>query len=173
LALIDKALAERAVGHVLAWAKTYDPDAVLLPAACALVQSGSGGLAAERLRLACLTHLEARIAEPLAPPADWRRPGELACRCPLCSQLSRFLADPTQPVWTLRAASADRGHVEATIGTAKRDVDVTTDRNGRPYSLVCTKNRASYEARVRQRKQDLSDVRRLGGGSGWGGQGIS
>jgi hypothetical protein len=43
------------------------------------------------------------------------------------------------------------------------DVDTMTDRHGRPYSLVCTKNQASYERRARQRTQDLADIARLGG----------
>jgi hypothetical protein len=32
-----------------------------------------------------------------------------------------------------------------------------TEKRGRPYSLICTKNQASYERRVRQREQDLLD----------------
>jgi hypothetical protein len=37
-------------------------------------------------------------------------------------------------------------------------VDCSTDKRGRPYSLVCTKNQASYDRRVGQRKQDLEDL---------------
>jgi hypothetical protein len=43
-------------------------------------------------------------------------------------------------------------------------VDVTTDRRGRPYTLVCTKNQASYDRRAKQRRKDLEDVNHLGGG---------
>jgi hypothetical protein len=52
---------------------------------------------------------------------------------------------------------ADRSHVENTIRSAKCDIDMTTEKRGRPYSLICTKNQASYERRVRQREQDLLD----------------
>ena len=38
-----------------------------------------------------------------------------------------------------------------------------TDRRGRPYSLVCTKNQASYERRAKQRRQDLKDLALLTG----------
>jgi hypothetical protein len=56
-----------------------------------------------------------------------------------------------------------RSHVEATtIREAWCDVDVTTDRRGRPYSLVCTKNQASYERRVKQRKKGLANLKSLG-----------
>jgi hypothetical protein len=77
--------------------------------------------------------------------------------------LSKFLADPRQPTWVLRAVEHDRGHVEETIRTSNVDVDIKTDRKGRPYSLVCTKNQASYERRAAQRKQDLQDLAQLGG----------
>jgi len=41
------------------------------------------------------------------------------------------------------------------------DLDLTTDKRGRPYTLVCTKNQASYDRRAKQRKQDLEDLARL------------
>jgi hypothetical protein len=51
--------------------------------------------------------------------------------------------------------------VQATIRQARCDVDVRTDRRGRPYTLVCTKNQASYDRRVEQRCQDVDDLARL------------
>jgi hypothetical protein len=38
---------------------------------------------------------------------------------------------------------------------------VKTDRHGRPFSLICTKNQASYERRVKQRKSDLESLAAL------------
>ncbi len=80
-------------------------------------------------------------------------------RC--CAELGRFLADAGRSVWILRAVEHDRGHVEETIKRARCDVDVRTDRRGRPHSLVCTKNQASYLRRVRQREKDLADLAKL------------
>ena len=60
--------------------------------------------------------------------------------------------------WTFKAVEADRGHVEDSIRQSGCDLDLATDRCGRPYSLVCTKNQASYDRRAQQRKQDLDDV---------------
>jgi hypothetical protein len=160
LAAVDAGLAERAGEYLLAWPKTYGMDPVLVPAVRALARAGTGrgtpGIA--RLRAACRAHLAARIAEPLAPPADWSRASALACRCAHCAELSRFLADPERATWILRPVEHVRGHVEETIRKARCDVDTKTDKHGRPYGLVCTKNRASYERRARQRKQDLADL---------------
>jgi len=165
LCAIDEVLAQRAADHLLAWPQAYGLDAVLVPATRALLERvGPSCVAAVgTLRTACLLYLRARIAEPLAPPTDWSRPAALTCRCPRCSELARFLADPGRKTWVFKAAEADRRHLEDTIKRAGCDVDTATDRRGRPYSLVCTKNQASYERRAKQRRQDSENLARLAG----------
>jgi predicted 2-oxoglutarate/Fe(II)-dependent dioxygenase YbiX len=158
LATIDEALADRAVVHILAWPKTYDPDKALVPAAKLLRSAANASPAAGRLHAACLAHLRARIAEPLAPPADWRRPSAVGCRCAHCTELARYLADPARETWIFKANESDRSHVEGTIRTAHCDVDTATDRRGRPYSLICIKNQASYERRAKQRVEDTKNL---------------
>jgi len=160
LGAADPALAGQAAAHMLAWPGTYGMDAVLVPAVRDVPADAPG---AGPLRAACVAHLRARAAEPLARPADWRRDSTLPCRCPRCTELARFLDDPEQRTWVLKAAEADRSHVEGTIRTAGCDLDTMTDRRGRPYSLVCTKTQASYERRARQRKKDLADLVLLAG----------
>ena len=163
LGAIDQGLADRALTHILAHPKCYDPDSILVPAARDRLRGTgvAGQPVVARLRAACLAHLGTRIALPLAPPADWRRPGAVGCGCKHCTELSRFLADPAQRVWVFRAVAADRNHVESAIMTANCDVDRKTDQHGRPYSLICTKNQASYERLVKQRGQDLADAESL------------
>jgi len=163
LGAIGAGLAEQAVTHILAHPAPYGPDAILVPAARDRLSHADVAAqpAVVRLRDACLAHLDARIAQPLTPPADWTRPSALGCKCRHCSALRLFLSDPKQKVWVFRAIAADREHVEGTIRTARCDVDTTTETRGRPYSLICTKNQASYERRVAQRRQDLADAERL------------
>ncbi|MDO9714056.1 2OG-Fe(II) oxygenase [Paracraurococcus lichenis] len=165
LMTIKPSLAERAVDLMLASPRLYGADTVLVPAARRMVIHGSlqTGTAAERLRMACVAHLRTRVAEPLEPPADWRRESALPCRCRACADLSRFLADPAQRSWVLKAAEAERSHVEDSIRQAGADLDTATDRRGRPYSLVCAKNQASYERRATQRRQDLEDLAHFAG----------
>jgi predicted 2-oxoglutarate/Fe(II)-dependent dioxygenase YbiX len=161
---IDPALAMRAVDHMLAWPKTYTLDGFLVPAIRKLMGSATmQTLAARRLRTACLDHLHARTTQTLEAPRDWRRANLVGCQCAHCLALSQFLADPAQKEWVLRAAAAQRAHVESTIKTAGCDLDMTTVRRGSPHSLVCTKNQASYERRVKQRENDLVDIQRLEG----------
>jgi len=162
---LDDTLAERAASHLLAWPKTYGLDSVLIPAVRQMIGSAviTDCTAVERLRIACVAHLRARVAEPLEAPRDWRRASKLACQCPHCGELSRFLAGPERETWTFKAAEAARRHVEDTIRKARCDLDVTTHRRGSPYSLVCTKNQASYDRRLKQRNQDLADLERFEG----------
>jgi hypothetical protein len=163
LVRIDAGLAAAAADYMLAWPKTYDLDTVLIPALLRLYQQPASRdvPAVQRLRDVSVEHLRARIAQPLEPPRDWTRASTLTCTCSRCTVLSRFLADPNQETWVFRAAEADRQHVQGTITASQSDLDVTTERKGRPYSLVATKNQASYERRVKQRKADLEALARL------------
>jgi predicted 2-oxoglutarate/Fe(II)-dependent dioxygenase YbiX len=163
LGQINAALADRAVDCILAWPQTYEPDAVLIPAVLGLTGQAAHRTmtAIQRLRTAALEHLRTRIAEPLEPPGDWARASAIACSCVHCRELSHFLADPERQRWTFKAPEAGRRHVEESIRRSGCDLDLVTDRRGRPYSLVCTKNQASYERRAQQRQQDLAHLARL------------
>jgi hypothetical protein len=97
----------------------------------------------------------------LAPPADWRREARSSCRCEHCLALGRFLQSADQEVWRFKAREAERRHVEDSIRQGRCDVDCSTERKGSPHVLVCTKNQASYERRVAQRRADLDDLTRL------------
>ena len=163
LARIDPSLAERGLAHLLAHRAAYEMDRVLGPAALELYAAPETRAlpSVQVLRTAVLVHLRRRVAEPLEPPADWRRPSAIACTCAHCRELARFLDDPTRASWTFKAAEADRRHVEASIERSRCDLEWVTEKRGRPYGLVCTKNQASYQRRVRQRQQDLASLAAL------------
>jgi len=93
---------------------------------------------------------------------DIQRHAQLGCRCEHCQSLSRFLQSASQEVWRFKAREADRRHVEDTIRLGQCDVDCVTERKGSPHVLVCSKNQASYDRRVKQRRTDLDDLQRLG-----------
>ncbi|MDP3767211.1 MAG: 2OG-Fe(II) oxygenase, partial [Dehalococcoidia bacterium] len=162
---IDAGLAARAIEHLLAWPKTYEPDDVLVPAACAFAEQveSTGWPAVGRLREASLGHLRRRIALPLEAPRDWTRTNLLKCTCGDCRGLGAFLAAPDQKQWRLKAVQDRRSHVEHSVRSAVCDLDLTTERRGSPHTLVATKNQASYERLAKQRRQDLEHVSVLGG----------
>ncbi len=152
LGQIDEAQAGRAVRPHPRLAQNLRPRCGSRPGGSAIDrhQRWFGGV--QRLRAACLGHLRARIAQPLEAPRDWRRTNAIACSCRHCAELGRFLIDPERRMWSFKAAEAERGHVAAMISRARCDLDLTTDKRGRPYTLVCTKNQASYDRRARQRR---------------------
>jgi len=158
---IDTSLAEQAADYMLQWPEAYNPDKILIPAVLSLLAESPITSAVQQLRAACLSHLRTRIAEPLAPPSDWTRPHKLSCNCTDCKQLSQFLAAAEQSSWIFQAAEKRRSHVASTIRNNHCDVDTKTQKQGRPYRLICTKNQASYERRARQRRQDLDHLARL------------
>jgi hypothetical protein len=105
--------------------------------------------------------LGARIALELEAPRDWRRPNTLTCKCDDCRDLAAFLVDPSQKQWRLRAIQHRRTHVEGSVRMVACDADLTTEKRGSPHTLIATKNQASYERRVKQRRQDLDQVAAL------------
>ena len=164
---IDAGLAKRAADHILAWPRHFDLDHIVVPAIKKLLTSRRpGGTAFETLHAACVGHLNTRIAEPLQAPLDWTRPSGIGCKCQYCADLAKFLADPGRESWTLRAAQQIRTHVEEVIRRANADLDTETLRKGSPHSLAAVKNQGSYNRRVTQRKQDLTDLAVLNSGAG-------
>ena len=154
---IDPRLASEALEKILSLPAVYPMDELLVPAALGLrnarpsIEPASIGA----LRRRVLDHLEPRIQEPLEPPADWRRPAEVACTCTYCADLNRFLAAEDMPEWRLKAAERARQHVQSMVVRHRCDLDLSLDTRGRPYTLLCTKNQASYNRRLQQRQQDL------------------
>ena len=159
LGRIDTALAAASADHVLKWPATYDFDTVLIPAMGSPQTAGQA--AVQRLRDACVAHLDARIALPLEPPRDWWRDSTLGCHCKDCQALAVYLGDAAQKVWIFAAVEARRRHVESTIRNAVCDVGMMTERRGSPHRLICTKNQASYDRRRVQRANDLAERERL------------
>jgi len=161
--MIDTDLAEKTLDYMLAWPNPYDMDKVLLPIALHLAAATLSyeSSAIKRLHQLVITHLQTRLAKQLEPPADWSREHTLGCGCKDCQALSVFLKSPDQEQWRFKAAEAYRKHLEHSITRNQYDVSFVTDKKNRPYSLVCTKNQASYLRRVEAAKNDQDALARL------------
>ncbi len=161
--IIDADLAANTLDYMLAWPNIYGVDDVLLPAALQIATSTAGDElpTVVRLRQVVITHLQTRLAEQLEPPSDWSRNNTNQCSCKDCGELSQFLINPDQQQWHFKAGESRRKHVQHAINRNKSDVDYVTEKQSRPYSLVCTKNQASYQRRVRQSFSDQQALARL------------
>ena len=140
------------------------PDIVtpgrMLPAALALMcrHGSSVGTAAYAAlwRQSANFLLERSSAVPVEP-ADWTIPAavDIACDCELCARLRAFCADPVKREERFKVRKDLRKHLHRVIDSHRLDLDHVTARSGRPYTLVCTKNRASHERRLKEYAEDL------------------
>jgi hypothetical protein len=64
-------------------------------------------------------------------------------------------------VFQFRAREDQRLHLEHVIRQHHCDLDLRTEQNTRPYTLVCTKNTASYQAKLWQFHQDQEHLATL------------
>ncbi len=106
-------------------------------------------IAGARQRLELLT-----TAAP-QPPADFRRDAKVDCDCKDCAELNKFLIDSRQHERGFQMAQGRRNHLESNIRSYHCDLDCTTDKRPRPQILVCTKNIASHERRVKEYHENL------------------
>ncbi len=143
------------------------PDRALPQALAELTQQGRmTGDAAEPAGFATLWRHAAgflllRSAVPPEEPRDWVIETRIACDCELCARLQAFCADPAATTVQFRMRQDLRSHVESTITGLQLDIDRKTERKGSPHTLICTKNRATYERRCAEYAADIAHMRML------------
>jgi hypothetical protein len=159
-------LLARVVEHALARPEKYPLTAAHVAALTTLqpwleqnVKKSSPPLA--RWLAASCEQLEALTARKPEAPTDFRRPATISCRCADCAALKRFLDDPNESTHRFTAAQDRRSHLENVIRGVPCDLDLKTEERGRPYTLVCTKNTASYQARLKKYHQDREHLATL------------
>lgn len=105
--------------------------------------------------------LLSRSGRPPEEPADWTIAAELRCGCAPCADLLAFCRDPAARVGRFPLRADLRRHLHGMINRHKLDMTHVTERKGRPYTLVCTKNRASHERRMKEYAGDLRQMASL------------
>jgi len=120
-----------------------------------------GSLFSDRLLDSCRKQLEARTAEPPHQPTDYQRNGKLSCSCADCAKMSQFLAHPEQAQARFPVAKQRRQHLHEIIDQNHCDLLHVTERRGRPFTLVCTKTTASYDAERELYERDLRNLSSL------------
>ncbi len=106
----------------------------------------------------CREQLEALTAQRPQPPADYRREAPFNSKDPDLVELKRFLENPTEAEHRFSVRQDRRDRLESTIKGHNCDLDFTTERTRSPHTLVCTKNTASYEARLKTYHDDLGHL---------------
>ena len=144
-----------------------------------LYQSGQFVPAIERIRAEqvpmpaafdrAIQHLWTSAAEflllqsevPPQPPSDWRLDAELSCTCADCRELQAFALDPNASVHRFRVKKERRQHLHQAIDRHRLDMTHVTERLGSPQTMVCTKDRRAFEARMKEYQDEIAAMRKL------------
>ena len=149
--------AEQAAGLVIEREALIEPERTLAEILPALHQED--GLPAAPAYAVLWRHaterLLARSETPPAAPQDWRIKTRAGCSCANCKDLRAFCRDPVATTARFAMREDLRAHLESVIRSADLDIDMKTEKKGRPYTLVCTKNRASYRRRLAEYAEDV------------------
>lgn len=102
-----------------------------------------------------------RSARPPDEPRDWVISANLSCDCEFCAKLKTFCRDPAEQVLRLPLRKDLRKHLHQRIKAARLDMTHVTERRGSPFTLVCTKNRASHKRRLAEYAEDVARMSSL------------
>jgi len=102
-----------------------------------------------------------RSEAPPEPPSDWRLDTKLSCSCPDCRELQAFALDPAERVHRFRVKKERRQHLHNTIDKHRLDMTHVTERVGSPQTLVCTKDRRTFDRRMKQYRHEIAAMRAL------------
>ena len=138
---------DAAVSHLLEHSRRFPMRATLVPA-CA-----TSSALPPTLRAACVRFLQEEISVDITPPDHWRQDVLLDCRCGDCAALQSFILADAR-VGRFPLAKQRRQHLHRQIDAKMCDMAHVTERKGSPFTLVCTKNRASYEKKAQGRAED-------------------
>jgi hypothetical protein len=149
----------------------YDLHRVLIPAVNSLAgdqhfatSSKLAASAVRELRQFCIEQLTQRTAKQPEPPRNWKRDAKLDCKCQDCRELARFLEDKEAKVHRFPRRTELRQHLHQQIDRYRIDCAHVTERRGRPYTLVCTKNQASFDRKLKQYETDCKLLKELSDG---------
>lgn len=102
-----------------------------------------------------------RSEAPPAKPDTWTLETKPGCTCAPCKALLAFAKDPEQQTARFPLRKDLRQHIHQRIQSDDLDIDHVTERKGRPYVLVCTKNRKTHKRNVARYQSDLKHMRWL------------
>lgn len=149
--------AEAAVSVIADHPKAVEPERVIPTALSTLYPEErlAESAAYQRLWRHAADSLLKRSVRPPDEPRDWTIAADISCDCEHCDELRNFCGDPDAKVGRFPLRKELRRHLHRQIDANRLDMSHVTERRGRPYTLVCTKNRASYRRRLAEYGRDV------------------
>ena len=102
-----------------------------------------------------------RSEAPPQPPSDWSLDVELSCSCPDCQELQSFARHRAERVHRFRIKKERRLHLHNMIDRNRLEITHVTERVGSPQTLVCTKDRRTFDRRMNQYEDEIAAMRTL------------
>ncbi len=107
-------------------------------------------------------YLLERSSAPPKQPTDWVIDGnEIPETHDHYQELQKFCRNPNAQVQRLSYKKELRRELINTIKLLQLDIDYATEHKGRPYALVCTKNRNSFQRRIKEYFEDQDYIKSL------------
>lgn len=161
-----RSLCGAAAEKVASRLEIFSPTTLVVPA-IERICAGRGkvtppvAISVQRLWSSAAEFLLRRSEVPPQPPADWRMDVVISCSCADCRELQAFACDPARRVHRLRVNKQRRSHLHGIIDRYRLEMTHVTERVGSPQTLVCTKDRRTFERRMTQYKDEIAAMRRL------------
>ena len=95
------------------------------------------------------------------PPADWKIVSVAGCGCENCDVLREFCEDPVATEHRFKVNQSIRSHISDIISRHDLDITCRTEEKGRPYTLVCRKNRSAQKRSLKRYEGDITEMKRL------------
>ena len=159
-------LCEAAAEKIASRPQIFSPVTLVVPAIERLgarrgKETGPVTSSVRQLWASAAEFLLARSEVPPQPPPDWRLDVKISCACPDCRELQTFAHDPIERVHRFRVKKERRQHLHGAIDKHRLDMTHVTERLGSPQTLVCTKDRRTFERRVEQYEGEIAAMRTL------------
>lgn len=151
-------LRAQAVNQFTARPGVFDPVTILVPTLGTVQQWDA---ATSRLWEHCAKFLLRRSGHPPEFPKDWRQDVKLSCACADCRELQAFTFAPAEQTHHFRLRKDRRQHLHQMIEKHNLDMTHVTERKGSPQTLVCTKDRRSYQRRCDEYRKDIAALTAL------------
>jgi 2OG-Fe(II) oxygenase superfamily len=160
------ALCGAAAEKIVLRPETFSPVALVVPAIERISvgrrrRTAVVNRAVQHLWTSAAEFLLDRSEVPPQQPSDWRLNVELSCSCPDCGELRTFARDPVERVHRFRVKKERRHHLHNVIDKHRLDMIHVTERVGSPQTLVCTKDRRTFDRRMKQYTDEIAAMRTL------------
>lgn len=143
----------------------FDPEKTVIPILRELNAQNGDSIRKDpdffRLCSHAAVFLLKRSSRPPEPPKTWSQEVPISCNCEDCQELQKFARDPLTQIYRFRVRQDRRRHLHEKIDFYKLDMTHETERTGSPQTLVCKKNRRTYELRCEQYRADISLMQEL------------